>query len=116
MRGRDERATFLSSLSAAGHGTGRRRPSVVSRSVRTSTDAARRTPPWRELLAENHVLVGPMTGDEYRRAIEQPALRVGVHVEPALTEALVEEVLGRARGASAPVDGPPRAVGSARRS
>ena len=45
-----------------------------------------------ELLAANNVLVGPMTADEYRRAIEQPALRVGVHVEPALTEALVAEV------------------------
>ena len=44
------------------------------------------------LLGANHVLVGPMTADEYRRAIEQPALRVGVHVESALTEALVAEV------------------------
>ena len=44
------------------------------------------------LLGSNHVLVGAMTADEYRRAIEQPALRVGVHVEPALTEALVGEV------------------------
>jgi WD40 repeat protein/class 3 adenylate cyclase len=49
-------------------------------------------PALAELLGANHVLVGPMTGDEYRRAIEQPALRVGVHVEPALTEALVAEV------------------------
>jgi WD40 repeat protein/class 3 adenylate cyclase len=49
-------------------------------------------PELAELLGANHVLVGPMTGDEYRRAIEQPALRVGVHVEPALTEALVAEV------------------------
>ena len=46
-----------------------------------------------ELLGSNHVLVGPMTPDEYRRAIEQPAARVGVHVEPGLTEALVGEVL-----------------------
>lgn len=49
-------------------------------------------PALAELLAANNVLVGPMTADEYRRAIEQPALRVGVHVEPALTEALVAEV------------------------
>lgn len=46
-----------------------------------------------ELLGSNHVLVGPMGPDEYRRAIEQPAARVGVHVEPALTEALVGEVI-----------------------
>jgi WD40 repeat protein len=50
-------------------------------------------PALAELLGANHVLLGPMTADEYRRAIEQPALRVGVHVEPALTEALVAEVL-----------------------
>ena len=49
-------------------------------------------PALAEHLGANHVLVGPMTGDEYRRAIEQPALRMGVHVEPALTEALVAEV------------------------
>ena len=49
-------------------------------------------PALAELLGTNHVLVGPMTADEYRRAIEQPALRVGVHVESALTEALVDEV------------------------
>jgi WD40 repeat protein/class 3 adenylate cyclase len=49
-------------------------------------------PALAELLGANHVLVGPMTADEYRRAIEQPALRVGVHVESALTEALVDEV------------------------
>ena len=63
-----------------------------SRSGRTSTAGVRRIPRWLALLGANHVLVGPMTADEYRRAIEQPALRVGVHVESALTEALVAEV------------------------
>jgi WD40 repeat protein len=47
-----------------------------------------------ELLGANHVLVGAMTADEYRRAIEQPALRVGVRLEPALVDELVSEVLG----------------------
>ena len=46
-----------------------------------------------DLLGSNNVLVGSMTPDEYRRAIELPAARVGVHVEPGLTEALVAEVV-----------------------
>jgi WD40 repeat protein/class 3 adenylate cyclase len=45
-----------------------------------------------ELLASNLVLVGPMTPDELRRAIELPARRVGLRVESALVDALVEEV------------------------
>jgi WD40 repeat protein len=44
------------------------------------------------LLSANHVLVGPMEADEYRRAIGQPARLVGARVEPALVEALVAEV------------------------
>jgi WD40 repeat protein/class 3 adenylate cyclase/ABC-type cobalamin/Fe3+-siderophores transport system ATPase subunit len=47
-----------------------------------------------ELLAANHVLVGPMTAEEYRRAIVQPALRVGVDVERELVDELVGEVMG----------------------
>jgi WD40 repeat protein len=46
------------------------------------------------LLADNHLLVGAMTADEYRRAIVSPALRVGAVVEPELVEALVNDVLG----------------------
>src|SRR4029079_17815586 len=39
-------------------------------------------------LGENHVLVGPMSREELRRAIEQPARRAGLVVEPELTDAL----------------------------
>ena len=35
-----------------------------------------------------------MTAEEYRRAIEQPALHAGVRIEPALVDELVSEVLG----------------------
>jgi WD40 repeat protein/class 3 adenylate cyclase len=49
-------------------------------------------PELAELLAANHVLVGPMTPEELRRAIELPARRTGLRVESALTDALVEEV------------------------
>jgi len=44
------------------------------------------------LLGANHVLVGPMARDELRRAIERPAERVGLTVEPELADALVADV------------------------
>ncbi|MFN2417947.1 MAG: AAA family ATPase [Candidatus Limnocylindria bacterium] len=47
-----------------------------------------------ELLAENHALVGPLTAEEYRRAIEEPARVVGARIDPRLTDALIAEVLG----------------------
>ena len=48
---------------------------------------------WR-LLGANHVLVGPMRRDELRRAIELPARRAGLRVEPELADALVADVAG----------------------
>jgi WD40 repeat protein len=47
------------------------------------------------LLGANHVLVGPMTRDELARAIERPAQRAGLSVEPELVEALLADVEGR---------------------
>ena len=44
------------------------------------------------LLAANHVLVGPMDADELRRAIELPARRAGLRLEPGLAEAMIGEV------------------------
>jgi DNA-binding SARP family transcriptional activator len=44
------------------------------------------------LLAANHVLVGPMDEDELRRAIELPARRAQLRLEPGLAEAMVGEV------------------------
>jgi WD40 repeat protein/DNA-binding SARP family transcriptional activator len=45
-----------------------------------------------ELLALNHVLVAPMQEEELRRAIEFPARRAGLRVEPELVDALVADV------------------------
>ena len=47
-----------------------------------------------ELLGGNHVLVGPMQASELRRAVELPAGRVGLRVEPELADALVDDVEG----------------------
>jgi WD40 repeat protein/class 3 adenylate cyclase len=49
-------------------------------------------PEFARLLAANQVLVGPMTPDELKRAIELPARRAGVRVEAALVDKLVAEV------------------------
>jgi DNA-binding SARP family transcriptional activator/WD40 repeat protein len=47
-----------------------------------------------ELLSNSQALVGPMEPDEVRRAIELPAARAGLEVEPPLVDALVAEVEG----------------------
>ncbi len=44
------------------------------------------------MLAANLVLVGPMSSDELRRAVELPARRAGIRVESSLAEALVAEI------------------------
>jgi WD40 repeat protein/DNA-binding SARP family transcriptional activator len=50
------------------------------------------------LLATSQLLVGPMSSEELRRAIDRPAERAGLRVEPELTEALIEDVGGRPGG------------------
>jgi WD40 repeat protein len=49
-------------------------------------------PALSRLLGANHVLVGPMRRDELRRAIELPARRAGLLVDPELVDALVADV------------------------
>ena len=51
-----------------------------------------------QLVGANQVLVGPMRRDELRRAIEEPARRVGLHVEPSLTDALIADTLDQPGG------------------
>jgi WD40 repeat protein/DNA-binding SARP family transcriptional activator len=50
------------------------------------------------LVGASPVLVGPMRRDELRRAIEEPARRVGLTVEAPLTEALIVDVLDQPGG------------------
>jgi DNA-binding SARP family transcriptional activator/WD40 repeat protein len=52
-------------------------------------------PELSRLLGANHVLVGPMSRDELARAIERPAQRVGLSVEPELVEGLLRDVEGQ---------------------
>ena len=87
-----ERSAFIAALTeAASDSRGR---VIVVIAVRADFyGRCAEDPALAALLGANHVLIGPMSADEYRRAIEQPAQRVGVRIEPALTEALVDEVL-----------------------
>ena len=62
-----------------------RRPRRLLRALRGLSGA-------RALLAAHHVLVGAMRRDELRRAVERPAQRVGLRVEPELADALVADV------------------------
>ena len=50
------------------------------------------------LISANQVLVGPMRRDELRRAIELPARKAGLRVEPRLVSALVGDVAGEPGG------------------
>lgn len=51
-----------------------------------------------DLIGPNHVLLGPMSLRELRRAIEGPAERIGLEVEPALVDSLAEDVAGEVGG------------------
>ena len=46
-------------------------------------------------MSDHQLLVGPMTEDELRRAIERPALLAGGEFEPGLVEMLLQDVAGQ---------------------
>ncbi len=95
-RDESEREAFVSTLVGLARETGR---GVVVLALRA--DQYGRCTEYAELssmLAANQVLVQPMRRDELRRAVECPAERAGLRVEPKLTEALVEDVHGAPGG------------------
>jgi len=47
------------------------------------------------VLSDHQILVGPMTEEELRRAVERPAERVGCGFEPGLVELLLSHVQGQ---------------------
>jgi class 3 adenylate cyclase/WD40 repeat protein len=49
-------------------------------------------PGFAELVAESQVVVSPMTHSELRAAIEGPARRVGLLLEPGLAQAVIDDV------------------------
>ncbi len=89
-RSDDERAAFVGALTRMASDPDSAVVLVAMRSDYYGECAS--YPELAQLLSANHVLVGPMTPDELRRAIEFPARRAGLRVEQALVDALVEEV------------------------
>ena len=92
-RSGDERAAFAAALArAAADPQGRAVVVVALRADYYGRFAG--YPAFAELLGANHVLVGPMQASELRRAVELPAGRVGLRVEPELVDALVDDLEG----------------------
>jgi WD40 repeat protein/DNA-binding SARP family transcriptional activator/energy-coupling factor transporter ATP-binding protein EcfA2 len=89
----DERRSFLDELAAAAADSSRRALVVVGlRADFYGRFAA--YPQFAKLLSANHVLVGPMSRDELRAAVERPAARAGLVLEHMLVDALVADVDG----------------------
>ena len=88
-----ERAEFADALVAAASNP--RRRTLVLVAVRADYYGRCASYPvlW-PLLGANQAPVGPMSRDELRRAIELPARRAGLIVEPELVEALIADVEG----------------------
>jgi WD40 repeat protein len=92
-RSESERAAFADALARAAADPEGRAVIVVA----LRADFYGRVAPYpelAELLGANNVLVGPMQASELRRAVELPADRVGLRVEPELADALVDDVEG----------------------
>jgi WD40 repeat protein/DNA-binding SARP family transcriptional activator len=95
--GEDERRSFVDALVEAAWDSERRALILIA----LRADFFGRLAPYIELadlVGPNHVLLGPMSAGELRRAIEGPAKRTGLEVEPALVDALVDDVAGEAGG------------------
>ena len=92
-RDETERAAFVDALVACTHDP--RRRTLVLVAVRADFYGRCAIYPelWR-LLGANQAPVGPMSRDELRRAIELPAQRAGLRVEPELVDALIADVEG----------------------
>jgi DNA-binding SARP family transcriptional activator len=89
----EDRRAFIDALAEAAWDPDRRVLVVIV----LRADFFERLAPYVELadlVGPNHVLLGPMSNSELRRAIEGPAERAGLEAEPALVDMLVEEVSG----------------------
>jgi WD40 repeat protein len=92
-----ERAAFVDALVSSARDP--RRRALVLVAVRADFyGRCAAYPELSRLLGANHVLVGSMGRDELRRAIELPARRAGLRVEPELVDAVIADVEGE-RGA-----------------
>ena len=89
-RDASERAEFLGALVAAA--TQPAQDTAVVLAVRADFyGRCAENPELASLLGDNQLLVGPMQRDELRRAIEMPAERARLEVEPELVDALLAD-------------------------
>ena len=93
----NERAAFLERLAATARDPERRALVIVALRADFYGRLAS-YPRFAGLLSRSHVLVGPMDREELARAIEQPAARAGLELEPGLVDALVSDVAGEPGG------------------
>lgn len=70
--------------------------SVVLTIRSSDLDALRALPRIGDLVGQGVLLLGPMSPEAWRAAIEQPARRAGLHVEPGLTEIALRDAGDRA--------------------
>jgi WD40 repeat protein/DNA-binding SARP family transcriptional activator len=90
-RDEDERHAFIDALARTGDK--REAGAVVVLVIRADFyGRCAAYPALARLLGANHVLVGPMRRDELRRAIELPARRAGLLVDPELVDALIADI------------------------
>jgi WD40 repeat protein/class 3 adenylate cyclase len=88
----DHRAqsVFVETLTAVADPAGSRVRIVIA--MRADFYGACATFPWlARRVTANQALVGPMTGAELRRAIEQPATAVGLRLEDGLADAVLDD-------------------------
>ena len=109
LRRRGRRRAFIDALLAL-RGAGRR-----SACAPTSTAARATTPSSPRAVADNQVLLGPMSDDELERAITEPARLAGLRLEPGLVELIAARRRRRARRAAAALARAARDLGAARR-
>ena len=84
---RQVRASFVAELLSCGHET-----LIALRADFYGHCAA--MPDLAREIASHQLLLGPMSADELREAIEQPALAVGLRLEDGLTDLLTADVIG----------------------
>ena len=92
----DERRAFIAALIAI---AAREQSAVVVLAVRADFYARCTTyPALAAALQDRQAIVGPMNEDELSRAVELPAARVGLSLEPGLTALIVQDVQGEPGG------------------
>jgi len=96
-RDESERAAFVDALVDCARDTRRKTAVVVALRADFYGHCAA-YPELSRMLGSNQVLVGSMRRHELRRAIELPARRAGLSVEPDLVDALIADVEGEPGG------------------